>query len=102
MFRQIDNAVAFSAVKLMLRLIVTAVTSLNRGATSAALNTSASTAIASPPLSMIARATRSAPFRSEESSRLRVHPQRPTPLQSHRLCLWARPSLLQPCQTVCS
>ena len=49
MFRQIDNAVAFSAVKLMLRLIVTAVTSLNRGATSAALNTSASTAIASPP-----------------------------------------------------
>jgi hypothetical protein len=37
---------------LMLSLIVTAVTSLNRGATSAALNTS--TAIASPPLSMIA------------------------------------------------
>jgi hypothetical protein len=54
MFRQIDNAVAFSAVMLMLSLIVTAVTSLNRGATSAALNTSASTAIASPPLSMIA------------------------------------------------
>jgi hypothetical protein len=54
MFRQIDNAVAFSAVMLKLSLIVTAVTSWNRGGSSAALNTSASTAIASPPLSMIA------------------------------------------------
>jgi hypothetical protein len=54
MFRKIDNAVAFSTVMLMLSLIVTAVTSLNRGATSVALNTSASTAIASRPLSMIA------------------------------------------------
>src|SRR5580704_10509907 len=41
-------------------------TSLNNRATSAALDTSAPTAIASPPLSAIARATRSAPSRSEE------------------------------------
>ena len=53
MFRQIDNAVAFSAVMLMLSLIDNGYF-FERSATSAALNTSVSTAIASPPLSMFA------------------------------------------------
>jgi hypothetical protein len=67
-------------------------TCLNNRATSAASDTSALTAIASPPLSVIAeRRVRLLPGR-RNSSRPHARPQLPRPLQSRRLCLWTRPS----------